>query len=255
MDNRITDFKNEIVIDLLSNYSIEELRSLFLCINSIRTKNKYLEEEEYYNDIQYKEDGVWIDNYLEYEVTIPLTLFKDYAIKKKRSEDDIVSIVSDIMDKKICYEYKTRKIFKHIVDTIEYDFKYKEFIIKFRKDTFEYIINLEDNFFSIDLNELSQLKGKYEIGIYLLYWRWINTGKALMNTEGIRKYFGIRNIDTPNYKVMQNIKRAIDGINKKLDYNIKLQSNSQKRGSKAITDVRILFNAQTSKRNQLEKVV
>lgn len=255
MDNRITDFKNEIVIDLLSNYSIEELRSLFLCINSIRTKNKYLEEEEYYNDIQYKEDGLWIDENSEYEVNISLSLFKDYAIKKRRSEDDIVAIVSDIMDKKICYEYKTRKIFKHIIDTIEYDFEFKEFIIKFRQDTFKYILNLEDNFFSIDLNELSQLKGKYEIGIYLLYWRWINTGKALMNIEEVRKYFGISNIDTPNYKVMQNMKLAINNINRKLDYDIKLQSNSQKRGSKVITDVRILFIAKTSKRNQLEKVV
>ena len=255
MDSRITDFKNEVVIDLLSNYSIEELRSLFLCVNSIRTKNKYLEEEEYYNDLQYKDDGVWIDEYLEYEVNIPLTLFKDYAIKKKKAEDDIVAIVSDIMDKKICYEYKTKRVFKHLIDTVEYDFEFKEFIIKFRKNTFSYIMNLEDNFFSIDLNELNQLKGKYEIGIYLLYWRWINTGKALMNVEEVRRYFGINNIDTPNYKVLQNMKLAINNINTKLDYNIKLQSNSQRRGSKVITDIKIYFIPQTSKRKQLEKVV
>lgn len=255
MDSRITDFKNDILIDLLSNYSIEELRSLFLCINLIRTKNKYLVEEDYYNDIQYKDDGIWIDENAEYEVNIPLSAFKGYAIKKKRSEEDIVSIVSEIMDKKICYEYSTRKIFKHIIDTIEYDFEFKEFIIRFRKDTFKYIINLEDNFFSIDLNELSQLKGKYEIGVYLLYWRWINTGKALMNIEEVRRYFGINNINTPNYKVIQNIKLAINNINKKLDYNIKLQSNSQKRGSKVITDIKISFIPQMQKRNKLERVV
>jgi plasmid replication initiation protein len=249
---RLTDVKNDIILDLLYNYRVEELRCLFLCINRIRTKNKFLEDSTLngcFNGIHYTIDGEYLEENGRYEVTIPLNDFKNYAIRKNRKQDEITGIVDSVMDKKVCYETGSKRIFKNLIHTIEFDEDYKEFTVYFIKENFAYVMDLQNNFFSVDLEELVQLKGKYETGIYLMYWRWIQTGTAYYNMAQLRDYFSIGG-STPNYKVVQNIKIAVQNVNYKFGYDIKLSTKSRKRGSNNITDITIFFTASGTKRKK-----
>jgi plasmid replication initiation protein len=249
---RLTDVKNDIILDLLYNYRVEELRCLFLCINRIRTKNKFLDDSTLtgcFNGIPYTFEGEYIEENDRFEVVVPFTDFKNYAIRKNRKQDEILAIVNSIMDKKVCYETGSKRIFKNLIHTIEFDEVDKEFIVYFIKENFAYVMDLHNNFFTVDLEELIQLKGKYETGVYLIYWRWIQTGTAYYNMEQLRDYFSIGK-STPNYKVFQNLKIAIQNVNRKFGYDIKLSTKSRKRGSNDITDVTIFFTASGTKRKK-----
>ncbi|WP_346962381.1 hypothetical protein, partial [Clostridium sp.] len=79
----------------------------------------------------------------------------------------------------------------------------------------------------IDLEEIRKLKGKYEIGLYLAMWQFIDKGERIFSIDGCKRYFDYKG--KTNKELMRNIRNATENINRKMNYKIKIDTTVRNR--------------------------
>jgi plasmid replication initiation protein len=226
-ESRNTQIANEILMNLISTYKETQIKVFLATINKATTKHYAITEEENRDDIY---------NYDSLEVDIPLDFYKQYGLKGGYTIKQIRDIVKSInIPIEIMREGKVDYI--NVIDHIEYDFDLKMFTVYFKEEYFEYVILLRNSDYTvIDLAEIKKLESKYEMGLYLMYWQFITTGKRYFTIEGCKNYFGF--CGHTNRVMMKYIRQALESIDDKLGYKIRVETETY---NKVITNVNFSF--------------
>lgn len=226
IEERKTQLANEILTNMLMNYKEQQLRIFLATLNKAATKYYAIERD----NASANEMGESLT------VNIPLEFYKQYGGKGRYTKDSWEEIVKGI---NIPLQINNENIKSTINLISRIDFYYDEeyFEITFNEDYFEYVILLRDNNYTIiDLEELNLLSGKYEIGIYLAYWQFIEQGIRVFTLERCKKFFSFNGEQTKEFT--RALKKALDSIHKKLGYNITMQNQIK---NKKITHINFIF--------------
>ncbi|GEM_PF-3762841 len=213
---RNTQLANEILMELINTYEENQIRVFLATINKVLTKHYAITRDAR------EEDENAIENYCTLEVEIPLSFYKEYGAKGEYSIEKWKDIVEAIMVKiRIKEEGKIKTL--NLISSIEFDYETNIFYILFNQDNFEYVLLLRDrNYTVIDLEEIRKLKGKYEIGLYLAMWQFIDKGERVFSIDGCKRYFDYKG--KTNKEFMRNIRKATENINRKMNYKIKIDT-------------------------------
>jgi hypothetical protein len=225
-EERKTQLANEILTNMLINYKEQQLRIFLATLNKATTKYYAIDRDsENYN--QY---GEYI------EVEIPLSFYKKYGGKGKYTKESWEEIVKGI-NIPININEDNIKSTINLISRIDFYVEEEKFVITFNEEYFEYVVLLRDsNYTIIDLEELNQLSGKYEIGVYLAYWQFVEQGKRMFTIENCKMFFSFKGEKTK--ELTRALKKAIDSINLKLGYDIELET---KISNRKITHINFLF--------------
>lgn len=225
-ESRNTQIANEILMNLITTYKETQIKVFLATINKATTKHYSIEND----NPSANECG------LSLYVDIPLEFYKQYGFKGGYTIKQMREIVRSInIPIEIMENGKIDTI--NIIDHIEYDIYSKVFTVYFKEDYFEYVILLRDSDYTvIDLAEVKQLESKYEMGLYLMYWQFITTGKRYFTIEGCKNYFGY--CGQTNRVMMKYIRQALENIDAKLGYKISVETETY---NKLITNVNFSF--------------
>ena len=216
-EERKTQIANEILTNLLMNYKERQLRIFLATLNKAATKYYAIEND----NSAINECGESLS------VNITLDFYKKYGGKANNSKDTWKELINSINIPITIYkENKTSAIY--LIEQIDYYEDEEMFTIYFNDEYFEYIILLrESNYTIVDLEELNQLSGKYEIGIYLAYWQFIEQGKRIFNIESCKKFFNYESNSIKEFT--RALRKATDSVNKKLNYKISIETETKKK--------------------------
>lgn len=225
-DERKTQLANEILTNMLINYKEQQLRIFLATLNKATTKYYAIERD----NSDYNQCGEYL------EVEIPLSFYKQYGGKGKYTKESWEQIVKGI-NIPINIKKDNIKSTINLISRIDFYIEEEKFLITFNEDYFEYVILLRDNNYTIiDLEELNKLSGKYEIGLYLAYWQFVEQGKRLFTTEGCKTFFSYKGEKLKEFT--RALRKAIDSINEKLGYSINLETQIS---NKKITHINFTF--------------
>lgn len=241
--SRTAIISNTLIPNLLASYSTEELRILFTCISKIQMKYETLKKakeneiEGYFEGELYTDKyGKYIEEDDEYKVYITMKEFKIYALKQRYTRQEIKTVVKALS---IRAEYKEEDRYSYIaiIPKIRYYNSENKFEITFDPDMLELIVGILDNFTVIELLEAKQFSSKYQIGVYMKYKQFRNTGLAILGVEEAKNYFGC-NIET--FSLVDKIKKAVEVVNKELGTDIRVHQKKNDRG--ATTNIMLIFS-------------
>lgn len=217
MENeKLTKISNQIIFNLLKDYSLVEVKILTTIINRFISNYKKMENE----------------NFADYELEDLLELgitkhyFDEYRGRSKLSTKEIERILRGIssMGLSIKDDYTYTQI--NIISKIEYNERYESFRITFNEEAIEYLILIQENFTLVDLNIVKDLSGKYELGIYLLTTMYKGTGVVFKHIDWMKDFFGT-NANSGDLK--RSLESSINKLNKKYDYNINLEFETKRK--------------------------
>lgn len=233
-EERKTQLANEILMELLTTYKENQIRIFLATINKFLSKSyAYVkscgisgdEPIDFYRD---GDDG--------FQITVPLSFYKEYGIKKRYTQDEWEEIMESMIIPIRIKEGSETKII-NIIDEVIFNRDKQQFTIIFDEKYIEYILLINRNNFSIiDLGDIKELNGKYQIGLYLLTRKYTKTGKAMFTMESIKKYFG--KCGCSDKYILKEVREARDYMCWNLGYDINL--NTIKKGRK-VTNIEITF--------------
>ncbi|MGL4453803.1 MAG: replication initiation protein [Sarcina sp.] len=213
---KLTKISNQIIFNLLKDYSVVEIKILTTIINRFISNYKKMENE---NFADYE-----LEDLLELGIT--KEYFDSYRGRKKLSVKEVDKILKLIasMGLSIKDDYTYTQI--NIISKIEYNERYESFRITFNEEAIEYLILIQENFTLVDLNVVKDLSGKYELGIYLLTTMYKGTGIVFKHVDWMKDFFGT-NANSGDLK--RSLESAINKLNKKYDYNINLEFETKRK--------------------------
>jgi hypothetical protein len=225
-EERKTQIANEILINLLMNYKERQIRVFLATLNKAATKYYAIEKD----NSEMNECGESLS------VDITLDFYKKYGGKGNDSKEVWKELINSINIPIIIYN-GNKKSAIYLIEQIDFYEDEEMFTVYFNDDFFEYVILLrESNYTIIDLEELNLLSGKYEIGVYLSYWQFVEQGKRIFTLEGCKNFFGYESDNTKEF--MRSIRKAIKSVNNKLNYSIDAETQTK---NKRITHINVVF--------------
>lgn len=222
---RKTKISNQILFNILNDYNVVEVKILTMLINRL-VINHHLKT---------KDDPEVFDA----EDILNLTISKDYIDKlkgkKRLSSSEIHTILTTIasLGVSIVEDEKYTKI--NLIKRITYDKTYHLFEIEFNEDCIDYVLLVKNNFSLVDLNIVSKLNSKYELGLYLITSIYKDTKKAIHPINWYKDFFGT---EVSNGEFKRLLESNIKKMNSKYKLNIEAEFN--KRG-KVINQIIIKF--------------
>jgi len=225
-EERKTQLANEILTNMLMNYKEQQLRIFLATLNKATTK--------YYAIYGEQE----VDNFKGevLEVEIPLSFYKEYGGKGKYTKDSWEEVVKGINIPIQINEGNINSTI-NLIKRIDFYIQEEKFLITFDENYFEFVILLRNsNYTIIDLEELKQLSGKYEIGLYLAYWQFVEQGKRMFTTDGCEKFFSFQGDQTKEFT--RALRKSIQSIHNKLGYQIEMKTQVK---NKKITHIHFVF--------------
>lgn len=230
-NKRNTQLANEILMELITTYRENQIRIFLATINKVLAQHYAIKR-----DTESEDDMDTLENYSTLEVDIPLDFYKEYGAKGEYTIKKWKEIIKSIMIPIVIKENGTYKAI-NIIDEIEYDYNSKNFHVVFDEKYFEYVLLLEDKGYTIiDLEEIKKLDGKYEIGIYLAMWQFIEKGKRMFTIEGCKNYFDYSGNETK--ELMRQLRKSVENVNNKMGYKINVNTVVY---NKAITNINLEF--------------
>lgn len=213
---KLTKISNQIIFNLLKDYSVVEIKILTTIINRFISNYKKMENE---NFADYE-----LEDLLELGIT--KDYFDSYRGRKRLSVKEVDKILKLIasMGLSIKDDYTYTQI--NIISKIEYNERYESFKITFNEEAIEYLILIQENFTLVDLNVVKDLSGKYELGIYLLTTMYKSTGIVFKHIDWMKDFFGT---SANSGDLKRSLESAVKKLNKNYDYNINLEFETKRK--------------------------
>ena len=221
-----------LTIKAIKEMNVIQLRSILLAINKLQRKfnvfRKEMVEQRKKQNIADKylvseafNDFVTIsENYNK--VSIP---YSEIIRKSNKTKDKVKEDIIKIMHPIFKSDTKGTGLFSEV----EYLEDENKFVIEFIEKRLEEILAPGEKFFIIDLEIIEQLRGEYEIGLYMLYRQFIKQGFLKMNTEKVREYFNT-SITRSTGSIYDTITRASRKLNELIGYTaIKVTTEKEKK--------------------------
>ena len=225
-EERKTQIANEILINLLMNYKERQIRVFLATLNKAATKYYAIEKE----NSEMNECGESLS------VDITLEFYKKYGGKGNNSKEVWKELINSINIPIIIYN-GNKKSAIYLIEQIDYYEDEEMFTVYFNDDYFEYVILLRDNNYTIiDLEELNLLSGKYEMGIYLSYWQFVEQGKRIFTLDSCIGFFAYESDSVKEFT--RSLRKAIKSVNEKLNYNMGIETQTK---NKKITHINFVF--------------
>lgn len=225
-EERKTQLANEILTNMLMSYKEQQLRIFLATLNKATTKYYAIDRD---GEIDKFKGEVL-------EVEIPLSFYKEYGGKGKYTKDSWEEIVKGI-NIPIQINEGNIKSTINLIKRIDFYVEEEKFLITFDENYFEFVILLRDsNYTIIDLEELNLLSGKYEIGLYLAYWQFVEQGKRIFTADGCEKFFSFQGEQMKEFT--RALRKSINSIHKKLGYQIEMKTQVK---NKKITHINFIF--------------
>lgn len=217
MENeKLTKISNQIIFNLLKDYSVVEIKILTTIINRF-ISNYYKKENEAYADYD-------LEDLLEIGIT--KNYFDDYRGKKRLSIKEIDKILNFIASMGLSINDLDIYTRINIVSKVEFNKQFESFRITFNKEAIEYLILIQENFTLVDLNVVKDLSSKYELGIYLLTTMYRTTGIVIRQIEWLKDFFGT---SANSGDLKRSIESAIKKLNNKYNYGINLELETKRK--------------------------
>lgn len=234
---------NELIPNLLYKNTPETVRIFMICLSNMQTKWETLRKldnglaQGYYKGKEHVDaDGVYYDPEDEYIVEVTVKEFKEYAFKQKISKEQIRKMM-DTLSFSIELETEKEFIRMNLVEKIVYNVKDKVFLVHFNKENFKYMIGLASNFTIYDLPIIKQFNSKYQLGIYLKYKQFIDTGRVMLGVNAAKQFFDTSDIE--NKRLIENLKNALPKVNKVIGKEIQIDIKKNKRNE--VVNILLIF--------------
>lgn len=212
---RMTKFDNQILFNLISDYNVIEIRILTLLTNRLITQYKKLENENKIEDYD-------LEDLLT--VAISLDFFNKYKGSKVLSIKNIMDIVDNISKVGVRASNEEIETKQMLVNRIEYNKRFKSFKITFNKEAMNYLILIHNNFTLVDLEIVSKIKTKYELGLYILTQRYRTTGILDISIEDLKSFY---NVNGRTNDLLKYLRKALDKLNKEYNFNMVLETHGK----------------------------
>ncbi|MEG1256626.1 hypothetical protein [Clostridium sp.] len=230
--SRNTQLANEILMELITTYKENQIRIFLATINKALVQHYAIKR-----DTDSEDDIDTMESYCTLEVDIPLGFYKEYGARKNYTRQEWNELIRSIM-LPITIKEEGRERIINLIDEIDFDYETNNFHILFDENYFEYVLLFRESSYTvIDLGEIKQLSGKFEIGLYLAMWQFIQTGKRLFTTDSCKRYFNCRAFE--NKTLMKELRKAVKNINAKMGYKIELSTIIN---NKTITNIMLEFH-------------
>lgn len=218
---RKTKVSNEILKNLFINYDPLQIKFFLMVLNKAVSSHWAKTNDNNRDEII---------NYDSTLIYLPLDFIKKYKGKKHLTKSEI----SDIMFS-LHIVFKLRDNDGHIktlstVDEIIFENEKDRFLIALNENAMDYLVLISDNYSCLDLNLLKDLKGKYEIGIYIIYCMCKNlTKNKYFTIEHLKDFF---NVKGSTNDLLKYIRKSLLTLEKK---GLCIDISTQKRGTKIQT--------------------
>lgn len=218
---RDTKIENEMLKNLILDNNTNQIKLFMMILN--KAIAKHYAQGEYIEEV-------------ESEINLSMEFIKKYKGDSKLSTREIMEFIKDISVKIRFYDEDINEI--RVIPVIrEFQYNDYDFIIKFNEEAIQYAVLVANNYTIIDLEILKELKGKYEIGIYVIQamYRKLKHKKKIFELEEFKKFVGVK--ESKITQLTAGIDKAIAKLKKlgvEVDYEV------HKRGRK-ITDITFLF--------------
>lgn len=218
---RNTKIENEMLKNLIIDNNTVQIKLFMTILN--KAISKHYSQGEYIEEV-------------ESELNLSMDFVKKYKGESKLTTREIMNFIKDINVKIRFYDEEIEE--NRVINVIrEFQYNDYDFIIKFDEEAIKYVVLVANNYTLIDLEILKHLKGKYEIGLYVIQamYKKLKHKKKIFELEEFKKFIGIKE---------KKITQITDGIDKAISKLEKLGINVDyelyKRGRK-ISDITFMF--------------
>lgn len=218
---RNTKIENEMLKNLIIDNNTVQIKLFMTILN--KAISKHYAQGEYIEEV-------------ESELNLSMDFVKKYKGDKNLTTREIMNFIKDINVKIRFYDEEIEE--NRVINVIrEFQYNDYDFIIKFDEEAIKYVVLVANNYTLIDLEVLKHLKGKYEIGLYVIQamYKKLKHKKKIFELEEFKKFIGIKE------KKVTQITDGIDkAINKLEKLGINVDYELYKRGRK-ISDITFMF--------------
>ncbi|BCZ49288.1 hypothetical protein psyc5s11_53550 [Clostridium gelidum] len=226
---RKTKVSNYILKNMFANYTEIQIKFFMMVINKAVSAHYAKTTEENRDDIY---------NYASQEITMSLDFIKKYKGKKHMTKIEIMDTMESlhIVLRLINADGYLETL--SAIEKITYEHDKEQFRIILTDEAMEYLILVSENYSCLDLEFLKDLRGKYEMGLYMIHCMY-NELKQKSKYYTIEELQDFLNITSGGQT--RDTLRYIDSAKEKLkDRGLKLDYEISKRGKK-ITDIVFRF--------------
>lgn len=223
---RKTKVSNEILRNMFINYDVMQIKFFLMLINKAVSSHWAKTTEDNRDDI------------IDYDSTViylPIDFIKKYKGKKHLTKSEISEIMYSLH---IVFKLKDKQ--GHIrtlstVDEIVFEHENNRFVIDLNENAMDYLVLIADNYSCLDLNFLKDLKGKYEIGVYMIFcmFKNITNKNKYFTIDELKEFF---NVNGSANDILKYINRAIGTLHLK---GLKINMTPLKNGNRIQN---VLFN-------------
>lgn len=228
-EERKTKVSNYMLKNLFINYTDTQIKFFMMVINKA-VSSHYAKTKEY-NESD-------LNNHESEIVYIPLDFIKQYKGKKHMSIAEIDEVMTSLHITLNLIDENGYKATLSAIKWVVFEDDKDRFKIILTDDALEYLILVSENYSCLDLEQLKFLRGKYEIGLYIIYcmYRGLKQKSKNYSIEELQDFLNVprggQTRDTLRY--VNNAKVKLISMGMKVDFEVK------KRGKK-ITDVMFKF--------------
>lgn len=208
IEERKTKVSNDILNNLFKYYNETQVKMFLIIVN--KAISSYYAKKCTYDDE--------VDIYTEEdkEIIVPLEFIRRYKGKKHMTYDEIEELMlrlSEIRLKFINSEGKSETLTTIRKSILEDD--KDRYIVYLDDEAMEYLVLVVNNYSCIDLEIVKNLRGKYEMALYVIYCMY-NSISHKSKVYNIDDYIDLINsTDTSTRNILRKTKIATEKLNQK----------------------------------------
>lgn len=200
---RLTKVNNDVLKNIFSNFNVNQIKIFLILLNKAITLHYASSDER----IQ--------ENVLDFlEIDIPISFINKYKGNKHLTKKEIFDIFESL---NILFKFESSNgdiIAFPIIDTMYFYNSQNKISVTLREEALEYLILVSSNYTCLDLNFVKDLKGKYELGLYMLIsmYKGLSNKKKFFSIEDLKYFF---NVFGSNNDLLKYIRKAQSSLNSK----------------------------------------
>ncbi|MGG5463454.1 replication initiation protein [Clostridium sp. B9] len=206
---RLTKVNNDVLKNVFSNYNVNQIKFFLILLNKAITLHYASSDER----VQ--------ENVLDcLEIDIPISFINKYKGNKHLTKNEIFDIFESL---NILFKFENSNgdlVAFPIIDTMCFYNSENKISITLREEALDYLVLVSRNYTCLDLNFVKDLKGKYEIGLYMLIsmYSGLSNKKKFFNIEELKDFF---NVFGSNNDLLKYIRKAQSSlINKGFNFQL-----------------------------------
>ena len=201
---RLTKVNNDVLKNVFSNYNVNQIKFFLILLNKAIT-------------LHYAYDTIQ-ENTLD--IDIPISFINKYKGNKHLTKNEIFDIFESL---NILFKFENSNgdlVAFPIIDTMCFYNSENKISITLREEALDYLVLVSRNYTCLDLNFVKDLKGKYEIGLYMLIsmYSGLTNKKKFFSIEELKNFF---NVFGSNNDLLKYIRKAQSSlINKGFNFQL-----------------------------------